>query len=79
MAESEPNDSAATANAASVGDDVSGALSGIDGDSDWVSFALGVTVFTIRAHLRSIFAKLGVRRQVALVRAVITGTDERRD
>lgn len=36
-----------------------------------VAVTLGVTVFTVRAHLRNIFAKIGVGRQAALVRVVL--------
>lgn len=36
-----------------------------------VAVILGVTVFTVRAHLRNIFAKIGVGRQAALVRVVL--------
>jgi DNA-binding CsgD family transcriptional regulator len=38
---------------------------------------LEVTVFTVRAHLRNIFAKMGVARQAALVRVVLTTTSSR--
>lgn len=40
---------------------------------------LEVTVFTIRAHLRNIFAKTAVNRQAALVRIVLAGQSGRTD
>lgn len=40
-----------------------------------VAAMLGVTVFTVRAHLRNIFMKVGVTRQAALVRVVLSGWD----
>lgn len=36
-----------------------------------VAAMLDVTVFTVRAHLRNIFAKIGVGRQAALVGVVL--------
>lgn len=41
-----------------------------------VATMLGVTVFTVRAHLRNIFAKIGVGRQAALVRVVLAPTEQ---
>jgi DNA-binding CsgD family transcriptional regulator len=38
-----------------------------------IAATLGVTVFTVRAHLRSIFLKTDVNRQAALVRVVLNG------
>lgn len=40
-----------------------------------IAVMLDVTVFTVRAHLRNIFVKMGVTRQAALVRAVLTTTE----
>ena len=39
-----------------------------------IATALGVSVFTVRAHLRAIFAKTGTDRQASLVRVVLTAT-----
>jgi DNA-binding CsgD family transcriptional regulator len=38
-----------------------------------------MTLFTVRAHLRNIFIKVGVSRQVALVRVVLTADETRED
>jgi DNA-binding CsgD family transcriptional regulator/PAS domain-containing protein len=38
---------------------------------------LGVTIHTVRAHLKQVFAKTGTRRQAALVRLVLTGNGGR--
>jgi len=43
-----------------------------------IAATLGVSIFTIRAHLRAIFFRTGTRRQAALVRAVLTTTRTRR-
>lgn len=40
-------------------------------DTDEVASAAGVTVGTVRTHLKSIYLKLGVRSRAALVRAVL--------
>lgn len=40
---------------------------------DEASTRLAVTIHTVRAHLKQIFAKTGTRRQAALVRLVLTG------
>lgn len=44
-----------------------------DGDTTTdIATQLGVTVFTVRAHLRGIFIKTDVKRQAALVRLVLS-------
>jgi DNA-binding CsgD family transcriptional regulator len=40
-----------------------------------VAAMLDVSVFTVRAHLRNIFAKTGVGRQAALVGVVLAATE----
>jgi DNA-binding CsgD family transcriptional regulator len=37
-----------------------------------IAHGLEVSVFTVRAHLRSIFVKTGVNRQAALIRLLLT-------
>ncbi|MDX2167923.1 MAG: helix-turn-helix transcriptional regulator [Deltaproteobacteria bacterium] len=41
---------------------------------DEAGTTLGVTIHTVRAHLKQVFAKTGTRRQAALVRLVLTGS-----
>jgi DNA-binding CsgD family transcriptional regulator len=44
-----------------------------------IASVLHMTLFTVRAHLRNIFIKVGVSRQVALVRVVLTADETRED
>lgn len=45
-----------------------------------IAATLGVTEFSVGAHLRNIFSKVGIARQAALVRLVLTTTEtERQD
>lgn len=38
-----------------------------------IATQLGVSIYTVRAHLRALYRKLGVNRQAALVRVMLTG------
>ena len=37
---------------------------------------LGVSVYTVRAHVRGIYSKIGINRQAALIRLILEASDE---